>query len=229
MLNLTQTRIRASEELPFDTAATNSTVGCILVQGSSVGTVKPGTGASGELFVGVSLSQPLSLTNYPRVESLTVNASNQITLSRTPLGSTLRLIDSSNANTVQTAGTPASNANQYSISGTTVTLNSATQGHAILATYQYSPTTLEARTLQGDVQPGGAASLTIGTVGVIRAGTVYTTEYDTTVDWTAANPAIKCGSSARFTIGGSGASVPNAQVIQAPSTSDALLGVAFAA
>lgn len=227
MLNLTASRIAASEEMALDPAATLSAVGCALVQGA-VGTVKPGTGSSGEKFTGASLSQPLTLLNFPKVETIVADASSLSTLAHTPLSGTLRVIDTT-AGTALTAGDPATVATAYSISGAVVTTHSTRVGKSATFFYQYAPTTLEARTLQGDIQPGGAASLTTGTVGVIRAGTIYTTEYDTTVDWTAANPDVRVGANARFTIGGTGAVVPNAQVMQAPGTSDGLLGLHFSA
>lgn len=226
MLNLTASRINRSEEQAVDATAVLSAVGCALVQGTA-GSVKPSTGAAGEVFVGASLSQPLTLFNFPKVEALTVNGSNQITLSKTPLAGSLRVVNAAGAALV--AGTPASNATDYSITGQVITVNVALAGQVVTVVYQFAPTVTEARMLQGDTQPGGAAALTTGTVGVIQAGTVYTTEYDTTVDWSVANPVVKVGANGKFTIGGTGAVVPNAQVRQVPSSGDVLLGLYFSA
>jgi len=243
MINLSASRINRSDEQPLNPAAVLSAVGAAMVQGP-LGTVTPGTGGSGELFVGASLSQPLTLLNFPKVEALIPSAANTVTLFATPLSGTLRVIDTATNATI-TLGTPSSSATQYSISGNVVTVNVARVGVSTTFFYQYAPTTVQARTLQGDIQPGGAASLSTGTVGVIRAGLIFTTEYDPTVDWTAANPAVKVGANGRFTIGGSGAVVPNAQVIQFPvatsltgsqvgsanvnAPQDALLGLYFSA
>lgn len=227
MLNLTASRINRSEELAVDPSATLSAVGAALVQGAVANTVKPSTGAAGELFVGASLAQPLTLFNFPKIEQLTVNASNQVTIAKAPLAGTLRVVNA--AGTALAAGTPASNVGDYSISGQVITVNVALAGQVVTITYQYAPTTVEARTLQGDTQPGGAASLTTGTVGVIEAGTIFTSEYDTTVNWATLNPAVKVGANGKFTIGGSGAVVPNARVVQIPSATDSLLGLYFSA
>lgn len=226
MLNLTACQINRSDEMPFDPAAILSAVGAALVQGA-LGTVKAGTGAAGEKFVGASLAQPLTLTDHPKVEVLTVNAQAKVTLAKTPVGGTLRVLNASG--TALTAGDPATQTGQYSITGSTITVHSSLVGTSLTIVYRFSPNMVEIRTLQGDTQPGGAASLTTGTVGVIRAGKIFTSEFDTTVDWTAANPDVRVGANGRFTIGGSGAVVPNAEVVQAPTSSDALLGLYFSA
>jgi hypothetical protein len=243
MLNLTACRVNRSDEQPFNPAAVMTAVGGALVQGP-MGTVTPSTGTSGEQFVGVSLAQPMTLLNFPKVEVLIPPANAIVNLFAAPLAGTLRAIDSA-AGTPITVGTPASVATNYSIAGSAVTLNAARVGVSTTFFYQFAPTTIQARLLQGDIQPGGAASLSTGSIGVIRAGLVFTTEYDTTVDWTVANPVIKTGANGRFTIGGSGALVPNAQVVQYPvgtsyagnakgsanpaATNDAFLGLYFSA
>lgn len=226
MLNLTACQINRSDEVPFDPAATLTAVGAALVQGAG-GTVKQGSGGAGEKFVGASLSQPLTLTNYPKVESLTAAAGGLVTLSKTPIGGTLRVTNASG--TALTAGDPSTQAGQYSISGNVITVHASLIGTLITAAYQFAPNLTEARTLQGDIQPGGAASLTTGTVGVIRAGTIYTTEYDTAVDWSGTNLDVRVGANGRFTVGGSGAVVPNAQVRKSPSSTDGTLGLYFSA
>jgi hypothetical protein len=226
MLNLTSCQINRSDEMPLDLAATLSAVGCALVQGTD-GSVKPGTGASTEKFVGASLSQPLALSAFPKVETLTVNAQGKVVLAKAPIGGTLRVVNASGA--ALTAGDPATVTTAYSIVGEEVTVHSSLVGTALTIVYQFVPNMVEARTLQGDTQPGGAASLTTGTVGVIRAGTIYTSEYDTTVDWTAPNADVRVGANGRFTIGGNGAVVPNAQVRRIPTGVDATLGLYFSA
>lgn len=225
MLNLTACRINRSDELPLDPTAILTSVGCALVQGS-VGTVKPGTGGAGELFVGVSLSQPLSLLNFPKTETLVTNAGATVTLAKAPIAGTLRVI-ATELGSALTVGDPTTVSTTYSISGQVITVHASRVGKSETVFYHFAPTVAEARTLQGDTQPGGAASLTTGTVGVIQAGLVVTTEYDTTVDWTTANPVVKVGANARFTIGGSGAVVPNAQVRQVPSSTDGMLSLYF--
>ena len=118
MLNLTACRINRSDEVTLDPSATLSAVGCALVQGAN-GTVKPGSGSSGELFVGASLSQPLALLSFPKQEALTANASAQVTLAKSPVGGTLRVVGADG--TVLTAGDPS-----------TVTTAKSDRSHVVL-------------------------------------------------------------------------------------------------
>ena len=237
MLNLSSSRIIRSDEVAFLPSAPVTVVGQILVQ-NGPGYVKPGTGASTELFVGVSLSQPMTLTNFPKVEALVANAGGTIVLAFAPIAGTLRLFAPDIPGDL-TVGTPGSQVAQYSVTGVTITQNVARAGRTTVAYYQYVPDTITARLLQGDTPPGGAASLTTGTVGVIRAGIVYTTEWDSLVDWTVVNPVVRVGANARFTIGGTGAVVGNAQIMAVPNSggtsgggatsTDSLLGLYFGA
>ena len=82
-------------------------------------------------------------TNVPVREVLTADGSNQITLSQTPASGTLKLYLKSNlrdVGTEQTAGTPATTENEYSIATATITLNSTTapEGTELVAYYDYS-------------------------------------------------------------------------------------------
>jgi len=81
--------------------------------------------------------------NIPKREVLTsVGATPTITLAATPVAGTLKIYAISNRDvgTEQTAGTPTSTQNQYSISGTTVTLNatSGVAGSTFSVSYTYA-------------------------------------------------------------------------------------------
>lgn len=197
----------------------------LVADNTVVNGVKPATGAAGEIFVGVTFSQQLTILAFPYVEDLVPNASNQFTLAHAPSSGTLRILDTTTS-TPQTAGTPGTTANQYSISGQVVTVNSAQGTDTMRCWYRYVPTTVEARSLQGDTLPGGAADLVLNTVGVVVAGDVYTTEYDSTVDWTAANIVVKLGANGLFTIGGSGGTATGVRVISPPTPDNPYLGLA---
>jgi len=91
--------------------------------------------------LGVSVTE--GATSATMQEILTVSASNTITLSATPTGSTLKLYklsDERDLGVEQTAGTPASTPNEYSISGKVVTLNSTTapENSKFIAFYEYT-------------------------------------------------------------------------------------------
>lgn len=229
MLNLAQSKIMDSTERPVATGSTVTAEGAALVNDAANGGVKFATGASTDQFVGVSLSQQLTPLSLPKVEEITVPATGPytVTLANTPTGGTL-LVELSVAGTDLAAGNPATTTMEYSVSGAVLTFNVAQAGLAVRVFYRYAPTTVQARVIQGDIPPGGAASLTIGTVGVITKGDIQTTEFDTTVNWgtVSATTPIKLSSGGIFTIGGSGVAV-NAHVTSLPSADSPFLGIYF--
>jgi len=215
--------ITDSVERPVAAGYTVSAEGQALVADTTDGVfgVKPSTGASGEKFAGVALSQQLTLEYLPIVEEFVVAEDEiTVTLSHTPVGGTLRVLGNGSALAV---GTPAGDATKYSISGSVITVNTALKGKSVVVAYRYAPTVIEAKTIQGDIPPGGAASLTLNSVGVIRRGDIFTSEYDTSVDWTG-DPDVALGANGLFTVGGSGTEI-NAVVIQVPSATDPFLGL----
>lgn len=229
MILFPSSRILQSEERPVAIGSTVTAEGQALVADTTGGVfgVKPSTGGAGEKFMGVSLAQQLTLLYVPNIESLVQGVANTITLAHTPAAGTLRLVNATST-TLQTVGNPGTTANQYSISGLVITLNAAQVGNTYTATYRFSPTTVEARSIQGDIPAGGAAALTLGSVGVVKQGEIVTTEFDTTVDWTAANIVVTLGAGGLFTIGGAGA-VTGAVVVEVPSLTSPYLGLSFVA
>jgi hypothetical protein len=82
-------------------------------------------------------------TTTPMKEILAADASNTITLSQTPITSTLKvyqLVGERDLGTEQIAGDPALNQDEYSISGTTITLNETTapEGTKFIVFYDYT-------------------------------------------------------------------------------------------
>jgi hypothetical protein len=91
--------------------------------------------------LGVSVTEGAATASI--TETLTADGSNQITLSHEPLANTLKihkLAFERDLSTEQTAGTPASTPNEYSISTKTVTLNSTTapSGTKFIVSYEYT-------------------------------------------------------------------------------------------
>lgn len=224
MLQFQDSRIMQSTERPVAVGATIVAEGSALVADTTGGVfgVKPSAAASGELFAGVSLAQQLTPLYLPYVERGTV-AALVVTLTNTPAAGTIRVYNVTKAAVVAAGGA----AGNYGISGnviTIVTAGTTVNGDVLEVSYRYSPTTLQARTIQGDIPPGGAAALTLGSVGVISDGDIVTTEYDTSVDWSAANVVIKTGANGLFTIGGTGTTI-NGFVTKVPAAGDAFLGI----
>jgi len=225
MILFPNTRIVQSFERPVAVGSTVSAEGTPLIGDWAGGVfgVKPTGGGATDQFVGVSINQQLTPLAFPNFEDLVANSTPTVTLSYTPIGGSIRVYDVTNA-VAQTAGNPT-NVNEYSISGVVITLHSAKVGATIRVSYRYVPTTVQAIALQGNIPPGGAAGLTLGSVGVITEGDVWTSEFDTAVDWTANPTIVKLGANGLFTVGGSGATVPNAYIVDVPTTSNAWLGI----
>lgn len=218
MLYFPNSRVALAAEFPIAAGASVTAEGCALVSDNTGGVfgVKPSTGAAGDNFVGVSVSQQLPLTTFPKVEEKVQPSTDIITLAKTPTGTVLVYNATTSAVMVITTN--------YTISGKTITMNSAFRGNTIRVFYKFTPSAVEARAIQGDTYPGGATGTTLGQVGILRSGTIYTTEFDQTVDWQQASPTVKLAANGLFTIGGSGATV-NCAVVQPPNTTNPYLGL----
>lgn len=223
MLYFPQGRAYISQEFPVAPGATVTAEGQALVANTAGGTfgVQPSAGASGEKFVGVAISMQMTVTSLSRVEDQVVPASNTLTLERTPSSGTLSVYDVTAAAVV-----PASGGGSWSLAGAVLTLTASQTGHEVLVAYKYAVSAAESQMLQGDIYPGGAAGFVVGQVGVLKNGSVFTSEFDTTINWNADNPVVTTGDKGQFTVGGSGAVVPGF-VINVPSATYPYLGLSI--
>lgn len=189
--------------------------------------VKPSTGAAGEQFVGVALSQVKAPTVMPRVEEGTSSAASVIVLDRAAIGGTIRLLV---GGTLQTAGNPATTLNEYSIAADnqTITVHATLAETAYTVAYQFSPTVAEAITYIGEGFPGlDTAAAYLEQIGVLEGGDVFTSFYDTSVDWSANPPVVYLGAGGMFTTdnnGGNATAVP-ATVLHVPNVENSMLGL----
>ena len=208
MLNLTASTLHRSYEYPISPEARLTAAGCVLVAGKQTGSVAPSTGAENEVFVGFSASQPLDVYSAPITENFEVPANGKVNLTHKPEAGTL-------------------------FSPAKVDVGAALAGQIVSISYRYAPTTLETVFMQGHVQAGGAAAINLGTVTTVVAGTIYTTEYDTTKDWSdTEGKVIGCGANGRVTLGTDSeihTPIPNARVVSAPANGAAELGIYFSA
>lgn len=223
MLYFPQGRAYISQEFPVAPGATVSAEGMALVANTTGGVfgVQPSGGNSGEKFVGVAVSMQMTITSLSRVEDQVVPSSNTLTLERTPSSGTLSVYDVTAAAVV-----PATGGGAWSLSGATLTLTASQTGHEVLVAYKYAVTAAESQLLQGDIYPGGAAGFVVGQVGVLKNGSVFTSEFDTTVNWNATNPTVTSGALGQFTVGGNGAVIPGF-VINVPSATYPYLGLSI--
>lgn len=221
MLYFPQGRVPTSQEYPVAPSASVTAEGLALVGMTVNGVfgVAPSAGASGEKFIGISVSAQMPITSLARVEEHTVSGSNVVTLDRVPTAGTLSVFDVT-ANAV----VPASSTGAWSLAGRTLTLTASETGHEIVARFKYAPTTVESQSIQGDIYPGGPAGFVVGQVGALKKGTVFTSEFDTTINWNVTNPAVKTGAGGQFTVGGNGDAV-NCVVVNVPSATSPFLGL----
>lgn len=220
MLDFSRTRVVESNVFKVQDGYTITAEGIPLVADYTGGQfgVREGTGNAAEKFLGVSISQQMTMLSVPRIQTIVVPAGATpivINLDREPLAGSLFIFDETAAAAI-VVGAPA-NPGEYSIAGKAISLNTGAGTHTIRVQYRFSPTTIEARTIQGDIPPGGAADLTLGSMGVIVKGVVATTMFDTTADWAgAANPVLTIGANGLFTLGGN-TPVPGAVILNVPS------------
>lgn len=228
MLYFPNTRIEASVERAVASGVTIQAEGIALVADYTGGIfgVKPSTGGADEKFVGVAFNRPTDLMSMAKVERATIPAANAVVLAHEIMAGTLRVVEvSTNVAFTVVPGAPA--AGEVQIDGTNgaqLNFNAADTGKLVQATYRFAPTVAQSVAFQGMQDPGGPAGHYLGQVGVIRAGDVFTDQFDTTVDWSGASIDLKLGANGQFTNGGAGVAVPG-YVLAVPSEGSALLGI----
>lgn len=201
MLDFIRTRVVESNEFPVAQGSTITAEGRGLVADYAGGVfgVKEATGDEDEKFVGVSISQQITPEALPMYLSVTVPASAPYTvnLPRAPIAGSAAFFDGSTKLTIVAI---APTAGEVQLVGNTATFHSGQANKTIRVQMRYVPNVLEIKTIQGDIPPSGAASYTLGTMGVIVKGLVGTTEFDTSIDWNVANPTLAVGADGLFTL-----------------------------
>jgi hypothetical protein len=178
-------------------------------------------GAANEIFAGFAImgtsAAPLPALYATKVETLLVPGSGIVQLAFTPVSGQLAVFDN-------TAGAAVSSP---TVVGSTVT--TLTAGNTVTVTYKYALTVVQARALQGDVQPGGYVGSYVGQIGVAKRGTIYTDQFDASVNWAAAT-GIKLAANGQITNqAGTGVALPGAYVVSLPTQEVPFLGLEFSA
>lgn len=217
MIHTNLSVISRSNERKLATGATLFDEGVALVATYENGElrVKPSTGANGEIFAGVAINQRQQLRTLPNVEKVTTDADGKALLTYAPVPSTTRVPGLAEDVSVATGKFVISN-NQ---------LETATSNTEYVVSYTYSPSNIQAMSIQGDVLPGQAISGVMGSTTVIESGEVYTSSFDTTCDWS--NPtSVRLGANGKFTTSGTG-TVVKCLVTKAPVVGAPVLGLSF--
>lgn len=193
----------------------------VRAQGAQSAGVMPSTGTSADMFVGFSLAgtsaAPFAEGYTNKVESFVVPATGVVALQFTPVSGQVFVFD----NTTNAAvGSPTVVAN---------TVTGLTVGDEVTVTYKYPLTVIQARALNGDVQPGGYSGAYVGQIGLIKRGLIYTSEYDSSKNWAAAT-AIKLAAGGIVTDqSGSGLAIAGAVIVATPGAEVPFLGIEFSA
>lgn len=192
--------------------------------------VQPSTGGANEIFMGMSLGRPTLPVIVPYLETVKVPASGapEVTLARSLNGSEIRATRvEGNTRTTLTAGNPGTTANTYSVSGNKLTFNAADAGKTFDLAYRYAITYQEAIFRYNFDGYGYDNRTSIGAIGVVSTGILYTDNYDILSDWagfTGSTP-IKLAPNGRLSLSGNGVAIDGI-VMELPSNeSGGFLGV----
>lgn len=230
MLNVSMLRVFQSSDFPLADDVRSLSEGVALVADYTNPTgvkVRPALGKPNEVFLGVAhhrVTHDLSASTSIDVPVETVGTDHIIRVAHDVISNSITGYTSAGAYMDNSHFTPDSeDPRKFKVTFDTSSSNSETPTH-IVVTYRYSPTVAQSRAEQGDEWPGAPLTSTLGHVGVILRGEVFTNAFDTTCDWT--NPVkVYITTGGLFTTtSGSNTQVP-CVVTQLPSTGNGFLGI----
>jgi hypothetical protein len=113
-----------------------------------------------------------------------------------------------------------------------ITFHAGAAGFSVRIWYQANLTVAQSRQKFYQRNINNQAGALFNTVAVGGGvGELYTSEYDTNVDWSTAVPGntgvIMSGPDGILTIGGGGTAIPGARVVHVPNPDNAMLGISF--
>jgi len=190
----------------------------VRASGNTSAGVLPSTGTSTDIFAGFvtagTSAAPFREQYASKVERFVVPSTGSVTLARTPVAGQLFAYNDTDGSAIAAP----------TVAGDVV--SSLPAGDEVTITYRYALTDLESTTLFGNVVPGGYIGSQLGQVGLVTKGIVYTSNFDSSVDWAAAT-AVKLAANGQLTDqSGTGVTIP-AVVIETPSSDVAYLGIEF--
>jgi len=182
-----------------------------------------------DIFQGLAYNYYTAPATLVNVETITVPSGSPytVTLTNLPIAGTTDLLAKDSTGQVY-AFNALHAANQYAVTGSVVTFDASAAGKVVTFTYSYAPTVQQVQYLFGDGVAGHTTAAAVtGTIGLIRRGLVYTSNFDPVVDW-ATNPAIKVLPNGIIGSSGSGPTIPG-YVYEVPSADSPFLGINFSA
>lgn len=225
MLQLANTRFGSTFNRAVATGATIWTEGVALsyVMQNGQAMVRPSTGVAGEIFAGLSLSRNSQSRRLTEMLNVVVPSSAPYTfqLPHTPITGELAVRG-------LTLVTAAPSAGEVQSVGKTLTFNAAEAGKVFEVGLAFIPSVLESVAASGNDPVGGLASASVGIVGVIKEGDVYTDQFDVTADWigNGVDPVpVYLGAEGRFTTKTGGSLLGSVTVLSVPTSGNAFLGL----
>lgn len=229
MLDLSRSQFTEVIERAVATGFTVDEEGLALVavQTGAVEEVKPGTGASSDIFVGFSTGDTPTKGYKNAVEEYTIPADSPYTvqLHVNIVATQIQIYDDSTS--VYLTENVGVADGQYSVNDTTgvATFNVAQAGDSITVFYRYALTVIEARQLYFQNHINADACQEAARTGVIRgSGELWTDEWTPAVQWALTDTPL-IAASGLITNTGTGVAV--GRVISIPSATDPFLGIAF--
>lgn len=180
MLQMRNTRLYKSlfENLAPGAAVQEEGVALSYVKVNGETFVEPGV--DGGRFAGIAIARNVPPAVVPLVEEGVIGSDGKGKLTRAPIAGQLLVTV---AGVVFDVVGAAPQAGEVKVSGADYEFNTADAGHKATFQYMYAPTVSEARTLVGDAPYGGLAANALGTVGVVKQGSVATSFFDASADW----------------------------------------------
>lgn len=227
MLQLANTRFGSTFNREVATGATIWTEGVplsyVMEQGKAK--VRPSTGAAGEVFAGCSLSRNSQSRRLTEVLIVAVpsSAPYTVTLPHTPNASELIVRGLTLVGAAPAAG-------EAQLVGKELTFNAAQAGRTFEVSMAFTPSVLESIAASGNDPVGGLASASVGVIGVIKEGDVFTDQYDVTADWAGngVDPVpVYLGADGKFTTKTGGSLLTSVTVLQVPTAGAAFLGLSI--
>lgn len=240
MLDLTLSKFQIDAEYPVSDTASTIEEGAFLTGVMEDGKFKvaPCAGAAGEVFAGIAWGYFTSPTTAPMTETGKVDSSAYtFVMSQLPTAATAVRVYKGVVDPITgtvTAGSPitvsaattAPASGTVNIAGNTLTFNADMAGQPVLITYRYALTAQQAASYVGDGITQTLGADVSGTIGVIERGRIFTSNFDTSVDWTAASPKITLAAGGFITIGGTGTAI-NGRIYALPTAESPFLGIQF--
>lgn len=226
MLQLANTRFGSTFNRAVATGETIWTEGVALsyVMEQGQAKVRASKGTAGEVFAGFSLSRNSESRRLTEILSVKVppTAPYTVELTHTPITGQIAI----RGLTLAAGATPA--AGEFKLSGKTLTFNAAQANAVFEVSLAFVPSIYEAVAALGNDPVGGLASSSVGTIGVIKEGDVFTDQFDVTADWVGngVDPvSLYLGADGRVTTKVGGTLLTSVTVIQVPNSGNAFLGM----